>query len=400
MPKPGKNESQKDFVSRCIPIVINEGTAKDQKQAAAICYSMYRKKETDMDEVKEATSVWAWVKNLFNKDKLELEAGLGSPKTNTFFVWKETNGAYRWLAAYSNKFRDDDHPPEILSDAAHKEFVEAVDTGQWPYPELWLWHVKGSVSGRADYVAYDGAFALASGTFDADKQEVAENLSRRDNLLTSHGMPVTEIQRDKEDGTVLTRYRTVEISVLPDFAAANRHTPFTIVKEVDMALPEPKRAFLAEILGEEKAAEVEAQLEAKGKELEQNVEFKEETKEEVPVVEPEPVVKYATEDAVVDAIAGSLKPVLEQLETLRLSIENFGKELKQLEVTEDEKIKNLITETPAASLFHRVQSAIGAKETEIDGRSSLAKSGPKETFSDKDGPSSVPIINEYLSRRQ
>lgn len=398
MPKPGKNESQKDFVSRCIPIVLDEGTAKDQKQAAAICYSLWReaKKETDMDEIKEATGVWAWVKSIFSpKEKLT--------KTNTFVVWKEANG-YRWLAAYSNKFRDDDNPPEILSESSHKEFVEVVDKGEWPYPELWLWHVKGSRSGAADFVAYDGAFALASGMFDADKSEVAEKLSGRDDLFTSHGMPVSEIQRDKEDGTIITRYRTVEISVLPDWAAANKHTPFTIVKEVDMALPEPKRAFLVDILGEEKAAELERQLEDKGKELEQKVEFKEEKKEEgglgAPVTEltPEPV-KWVTADEVVEAVAGNLKPILEQLETLRLTVENLGKEVKEYKASEDEKLKHLVAETPAASLFSQIQSAIGAKETEIDGRSSLAKSGPKEVNTSQEGPALVGIVNEYMKRQ-
>ena len=42
MPMPGKKETQEDFVSRCIPIVLEEGTAKNQKQAAAICFSMWR----------------------------------------------------------------------------------------------------------------------------------------------------------------------------------------------------------------------------------------------------------------------------------------------------------------------------------------------------------------------
>jgi len=41
MPTPNENESKKDFVSRCIPVVLGEGTAKDEKQAAAICYSMF-----------------------------------------------------------------------------------------------------------------------------------------------------------------------------------------------------------------------------------------------------------------------------------------------------------------------------------------------------------------------
>ena len=42
MPTPNPNEPEKDFVSRCIPIVLEKGTAKDNKQAAAICYSMFR----------------------------------------------------------------------------------------------------------------------------------------------------------------------------------------------------------------------------------------------------------------------------------------------------------------------------------------------------------------------
>ena len=42
MPTPNANETEKDFVSRCIPIVLDEGTAKDNKQAVAICYSMFR----------------------------------------------------------------------------------------------------------------------------------------------------------------------------------------------------------------------------------------------------------------------------------------------------------------------------------------------------------------------
>ena len=42
MPTPGKDESKDDFISRCIPIVIREGTAKDKAQAAAICFSMWK----------------------------------------------------------------------------------------------------------------------------------------------------------------------------------------------------------------------------------------------------------------------------------------------------------------------------------------------------------------------
>lgn len=41
MPKPEDGETEKDFIDRCIPMVIEEGTAKDGEQGAAICHSMW-----------------------------------------------------------------------------------------------------------------------------------------------------------------------------------------------------------------------------------------------------------------------------------------------------------------------------------------------------------------------
>ena len=42
MPKPKPGESEDDYVSRCIPIVLSEGTTDDSSQAAAICHSMWQ----------------------------------------------------------------------------------------------------------------------------------------------------------------------------------------------------------------------------------------------------------------------------------------------------------------------------------------------------------------------
>lgn len=42
MPKPKPNETQDEFISRCIPMVISEGTTDDPAQAAAICHSKWR----------------------------------------------------------------------------------------------------------------------------------------------------------------------------------------------------------------------------------------------------------------------------------------------------------------------------------------------------------------------
>jgi len=53
MPEVKEGESEQAFVNRCIPIVIDEGNAKDTKQAAAICYSMYRRHKGEYSEFVE-----------------------------------------------------------------------------------------------------------------------------------------------------------------------------------------------------------------------------------------------------------------------------------------------------------------------------------------------------------
>jgi len=41
MPKPYANESESDFIERCITIVIEDGTADDGSQAFAVCQSIW-----------------------------------------------------------------------------------------------------------------------------------------------------------------------------------------------------------------------------------------------------------------------------------------------------------------------------------------------------------------------
>lgn len=50
MPKPNPRESKKDFVNRCVPIVIKEGTAKDGSQGSAICNSIWEDHQKNKGE--------------------------------------------------------------------------------------------------------------------------------------------------------------------------------------------------------------------------------------------------------------------------------------------------------------------------------------------------------------
>lgn len=51
MPNPSEGESKKEFVSRCIKETMNDGKAKDVKQAAAICYSKWERKAEEAKAV-------------------------------------------------------------------------------------------------------------------------------------------------------------------------------------------------------------------------------------------------------------------------------------------------------------------------------------------------------------
>jgi hypothetical protein len=52
MPNVKPGESEKDFVSRCIKYMHDEGTkGRSDKQIIAICYSLYRNKDKKNEEL-------------------------------------------------------------------------------------------------------------------------------------------------------------------------------------------------------------------------------------------------------------------------------------------------------------------------------------------------------------
>jgi hypothetical protein len=316
---------------------------------------------------------------LFGKKK-EDEPTPDEPKTeaeakNSFMVYKEADGGYRWLAIYSNKFRDRDNPPEIISEASHRRFTKMVNAGELPFPELWLWHVKGSRWGEADFVGYDdNGFAVATGTVDKGKEWVAEALmTNGEEMLTSHGMPPWSIKRDPQDPTVYLEHITKEISPLLARIAANEFTGFSILdSEVkQMAFSDEERAKLS-ALGVDPDT-LEAQTADKAAEAE-GLEFKEADKPEAPPQTGDYVSR--------DEVAALVKSVAESTNQL---VQVVGDLAKRIETLEENKLtvdKEILERTPAASLADLYKSVIGSEETKVDGRSTLARSGPEETKSE------------------
>lgn len=277
--------------------------------------------------------------------------------TRDLFIWKEGE-TYRWLAAYSNNRRDNDNPPEIISSESHKEFDAALQKGEWPMPELWIWHIPYPV-GQTRFHAYDEAagFPIAGGVFHKGMEWVAEGLNKAGWNGVSHGMPSEWLLRDPKDPTIITRHRTKEISILPQYAAANK-LAFTIIhKESEMAdetkgLPQHKRDELVATFGEQAQNFLDA-VENTSKEADDaGIE-----KKEAP------------------QIADVLKQVMEGLEFLAAEVRGIKEEMATVkaaaEVEKEAEPFDLVATLKSLS-------AVGNPTAKLDGRSALAKDAPQE----------------------
>ena len=297
-----------------------------------------------------------------------------------FTVFKQKDGSYRWLATYSNKFRDVDNPPEIISEASHMRFTKMVNDGDFPYPEVKVWHIDGSRWGQADFVAYDDrGFSIASGTVDKGREWIAESLMAFEgDLLTSHGMPPASIVRDPDDHSIIIRHQTTEISPLPASAAANKFTGFNILGDEvkEMALSDKDEAKLTALnINPER---LDADTESKAKDTEE-LEFKGN--------DPPDTSKETGQDDYVSRaeITDFVKSVSDTQTQLVQVVAALAESVKSLQANKLTVDKETLEATPAASLTELHKSIIGSPETKVDGRSSLAKSGPEEAPMDGTG---------------
>ena len=285
------------------------------------------KEEPARDEESLVERVFAKVKGLLGiKDKA---------KDNGFMVYKEADGSTHWIARYSNNFRDQDNPPEIISSASHQRFVDRVEKGLAPLPELWIWHVKEWRIGQTDWVTYDPdtGFAVAGGHSLPGMDEAFDRLASKETLV-SHGMPKSLIVRDEKDPTIILEHETRELSPLPPRSAANKLTGFVVLdpelKEANMAIPADKRETLKKEYGftEEMLVKIEAANAADAsKALDEGLEHKENEAAppaaepaaakpvtEAPVSAPMEVKLSAAE--MVAALNEAIAPVIEKLNAL------------------------------------------------------------------------------------
>jgi len=378
------------------------------------------------EKASEEIGFVARIKEALQKAKITRTAAkkmdIGAPaagKSSGFRVEKALDGSWRWFGWVSNKFRDRDKPAEpklggqILSEAAHKEFVEWATADPKRMPELWPWHTKeGAHDLPADWIDYADGFLMMSGALTAKEAERVQQLAAKHDLAMSHGL--INFDYDKKNG-VIRKYRTFEASYLPREHAANEWTDIeTLQKEIaDMGFNPARRGFLVEALGEERVKKLESETEGRGKALEGlGVEYKELSDTLERLADdggdeeegagagdgPGDLKAVPTVDQIAAAVAQKLelKELSELLKDQSQTILAMGKALTALAKSDDEKVAEAMRPRADAKEFVPIWSRrlSQSEETKVD------ETKDKELAETKPGPSKQSWITETFGPPQ
>lgn len=172
---------------------------------------------------------------------------------SSVIVEKAADGRWRAVMFPSNNYID--WHGDIISEDAHREYVDWVNKNMDCAPVFMTWHIPGTArENPIDFAAYENGFLIMSAPL--TESEAAGLL--RAQAETDIGMSHTSVvlERDANDPRVVTKYRMVEVTDLPLDAAANPFTDFELSQkkqEADMAID--TRKYLATLLGSEEKAD-------------------------------------------------------------------------------------------------------------------------------------------------
>lgn len=141
-------------------------------------------------------------------------------------IFKDADGNTWWFGVPTNKFID--RGKDILAESSHIDFVRALDEGEFPYPDLYIWHIP-VVVGDTRMVDYDArGFLVASGLIFPEYESLVYNILKNSDepIGMSHAVKRVNVVRDESDERIIRRYRSYEFSLLPLSKAANLYTAF------------------------------------------------------------------------------------------------------------------------------------------------------------------------------
>lgn len=270
----------------------------------------------------------------------EFIGNLGKPqKPQAFAVFKTASGKMAWIARHTGKYID--REGEILAERAHEAYVDRVQKGIVPPPELWMWHAKGTKHGQAVTVWKSGGFVLAAGYFDetqAGKSAFEYYQKNSGKIKLSHMFHYPSVA--KING-VYHEYNTIEITTLPDGAEAFPYTSFEEIQT--MALPDVAKQMINEALGPEV---LQAAIQLDGKALADTAKMDALgiASKNYDQYSGSDVVEAAKQFAAFTAEFTALKGQLEETQKRLEAAESVSSAVKQLEDT----VKTLSTELAEA----------------------------------------------------
>lgn len=289
--------------------------------------------------------------------------GIGSSEKerHVLMVEKDASGAWRWVGTPSNNFQDLDG--DIISEAAHIEYVGWFNKNKDIAPVFVSWHTPGTArKAPVDFAMYEKGFLIMSGVLTDEEAVCLLKAQTKYDLGMSHGSLVFE--RDQKDHRIVNKYRMYEISDLPIKRAANPFTDLGVISK-EVGMDKDKVDYLATVLGsKERAEQFLERLDLKQKALEEvGVESKEQKVETPPTppakttpapemsAAPEPPKMDETVDAVLKALdVDGLNAVIKQFKDVPAAIDALKAEIQALKTTKEQELVKLI-EPPAARKF-------------------------------------------------
>lgn len=344
------------------------------------------------------------------KDNLRKRLNAVKALRSGFKVVKSKDGRDRWLGWVTNNFLDRDG--EILTEKAHKEFIEYLDANPDEAPELWTFHIKGTArQKKADFWGYVNGFVVMGGELTPQEAKAFNELGDTLDLAMSHGFFVFT-----KSGNEIGRYRTFEVSVLPRDEAANPWTDFATVYEVNSMsnLTAKQRDLAVKLHGEDFVRDLEESTKDRSELLkalgfQQKAQSEEVVNEQAETVtetapaaqtavQAQPVqgseeqeeadteksVGTATLDEITKAVIkglnleGLAQAIKAQNEQINESIKQINGRLDALETDTDEKMEKMLTPRAASFDWSGVFRPSQSKETQIE-----KGSKDEESFADK-----------------
>lgn len=261
-----------------------------------------------------------------------------------------------WVASYTNSFLDRDN--DILTRKSHKGYVDRVQRGYVPMPELRFYHIPGTKHGKGlwvDLVEIDKESPVAVVTLgefdDTPSGRAAENHYLKagpKSYKMSHGFFSPEwAMQEKSGKRLIDAYNTFEITTLPadHNAASNLFTDFGIQEGLKMMTPEVKQDIL-ERFGQEMIDQFEATKDAAKENVKKYQEFGIEFKDFVDSKEE------ATEEATEETPPVDSQLLSDVLGTINEVIEQQGTMMDQM--------------TTLAQAFQAQQQVVNDKSAKVD----------------------------------